>query len=67
MQVRGLIDTDYSEFLSEQLKDPELAAEYLSAASEGSTDEFVLALRTVAEAYGGVDLQECFSYRLVCD
>lgn len=46
---------DYEEFLFEQLQDPEMAAEYLSAAiEEGSTDEFLLALRDVAEAHGGV-------------
>ena len=45
---------DYEEFLFEQLQDPEMAAEYLSAAiEEGSTDEFLLALRDVAEAHGG--------------
>lgn len=46
---------DYNEFLFEQLQDPEVAAEYLSAAiEEGSTHEFLLALRNVAEAHGGV-------------
>lgn len=46
---------DYTEFLTEQLQDPDMAAEYLSAAIEdGSTEEFLLALRDVAEAHGGV-------------
>ncbi|MEL6355209.1 MAG: transcriptional regulator [Cyanobacteria bacterium J06627_28] len=46
---------DYSELLFEQLTDPEIAAEYLSAAIEGgSANEFLLALRNVAEAHGGV-------------
>ncbi len=46
---------NYSEFLFEQLQDPEIAAEYLSAAiEEKSTDEFLLALRNVAEAHGGI-------------
>lgn len=46
---------DYKAFLLEQLQDPEMAAEYLSAAiEEGSADEFLLALRDVAEAHGGV-------------
>lgn len=46
---------NYSDFLFEQLQDPEIAAEYLSAAiQDGSTDEFLLALRNVAEAHGGV-------------
>jgi len=48
---------DYSEFLSQQLQDSEMAAEYLSAAiEEGSVDEFLLALRDVAEAHGGVSV-----------
>ncbi len=46
---------DYNELLFEQLQDPEIAAEYLSAAiEEGSTNEFLLALRNVAEAHGGI-------------
>lgn len=46
---------DYNELLFEQLQEPEVAAEYLSAAiKEGSTHEFLLALRNVAEAHGGV-------------
>ncbi|MEO1388833.1 MAG: transcriptional regulator [Cyanobacteria bacterium J06634_6] len=46
---------DYNEFLFEQLQDPDLAANYLSVAIEGgSTNEFLLALRNVAEAHGGV-------------
>ncbi|MEL7068239.1 MAG: transcriptional regulator [Cyanobacteria bacterium J06581_3] len=46
---------DYNEFLFEQLQDPDLAADYLSVAIEGgSTNEFLLALRNVAEAHGGV-------------
>ncbi|MEM9091195.1 MAG: addiction module antidote protein [Cyanobacteria bacterium P01_F01_bin.53] len=45
----------YNELLFEQLQDPEIAAEYLSAAiEEGSTNEFLLALRNVAEAHGGI-------------
>ena len=46
---------DYDEFVIEKLQDLELAAEYLSAALEGgSIDEFLLALRKVAEAHGGI-------------
>ena len=46
---------DYNEFLFEQLQAPDLAADYLSVAIEGgSTHEFLLALRNVAEAHGGV-------------
>jgi len=45
----------YDEFLREELRDPEVAAEYLSAAlEEGSLDQFLLALRNVADAHGGV-------------
>ena len=45
----------YEEVLINELKDPELAAEYLSAALEdGSIEAFLLALRSVAEAHGGV-------------
>ncbi len=45
----------YDEFLKRELQDPEMAAEYLSAAiEEGSMAQFLLALRTVAEAHGGV-------------
>jgi probable addiction module antidote protein len=45
----------YEAFLQEELRDPELAAAYLSAAlTEGSTEEFLLALRSVADAHGGV-------------
>ena len=46
---------DYSKLLFEQLTDPEIAAEYLSTAIEGGEiNEFLLALRNVAEAHGGV-------------
>ncbi len=45
----------YEAFLQEQLRDPELAAAYLTVAlTEGSTEEFLLALRSVADARGGV-------------
>ena len=46
---------DYSKLLFEQLTDPEIAAEYLSTAIEGGEiNEFLLAIRNVAEAHGGV-------------
>lgn len=46
---------NYDAFLLEELRDPELAAEYLTAAiEEGSTELFLIALRNVAEAHGGV-------------
>ena len=45
----------YDAFLLEELRDPELAAEYLTAAIEdGSTELFLIALRNVDEANGGV-------------
>ncbi len=45
----------YDAFLQEELRDPELAAAYLSAAmEEGSTEQLLLALRAVAEANGGI-------------
>ena len=46
---------DYDTFLLEELRDPETAAAYLSAAIEdGEVDEFLIALRNVAEAHGGL-------------
>lgn len=45
----------YDSFLMEELRDPELAAEYLSAAAEdGSVEQLLIALRTVAESHGGM-------------
>jgi probable addiction module antidote protein len=45
----------YDAFLQQELRDPELAAAYLSAAIEDdSTEQFLIALRAVAEAHGGV-------------
>ena len=46
---------DYNKFLREELQDPEVAAEYLSAALEdGSIDQFLLALKNVADSHGGI-------------
>jgi len=46
---------NYDDFLSDTLRDPEIAAEYLSAAiAEGSIDEFLLALKSVADSHGGI-------------
>jgi probable addiction module antidote protein len=46
---------NYDEFLKQELTDTSLAAEYLSSAiKDGSIDEFLLALRNVAEAHGGI-------------
>ena len=45
----------YDELLHEQLQDPEEAAEYLTACLEESEEVFLLGLRHVAKALGGVD------------
>ncbi len=47
--------TDYQKDLIESLKDPAEAAAYLNAAlEEGDREVFLLALRNVAEANGGM-------------
>jgi probable addiction module antidote protein len=47
--------TTYQEDLIEALKDPREAAAYLNAAmEEGARELFLLALRNVAEAHGGM-------------
>jgi probable addiction module antidote protein len=47
--------TEYQRDLIEALKDPVEAAEYLNAAiEEGDKETFLLALRNVAEAHGGM-------------
>ncbi len=44
---------DYDNFLNKELKDTEIAAEYLNAALEGgSIPELLIALRNVAQAHG---------------
>ncbi|NJN22166.1 MAG: putative addiction module antidote protein [Leptolyngbya sp. RL_3_1] len=46
---------NYDDFLWEELQDAEVAAEYLSASIDhGSMDEFLVALRNVANAHGGI-------------
>lgn len=45
---------DYQEHLLERLSDPEYAAGYLSACAEEGQDVFLLGLRNVAEALGGM-------------
>lgn len=50
-----VLSKSYDAFLKSELRDPELAAAYLSAAAEdGSIEQIMLALRTVAEAQGGL-------------
>ena len=45
----------YKEQLLDSLKDPQAAAEYLTAClDDGDVDVFLLALRDVAEAQGGI-------------
>ena len=46
---------NYDDFLKKELQDAEVAAEYLTAALEGgSLEEFLVALRNVAQARGGL-------------
>ena len=46
---------DYKESLFEDLRDPEFAVAYLNAAlEEGAQEVFLLHLRDVADAWGGV-------------
>jgi len=50
-----LLAEDQSDWLTEQLRDPELCVAYLNAAlAEGDQAAFMLALRNVAKARGGV-------------
>lgn len=52
---RNLSAEDQGEWLTEQLRDPELCIAYLNAAlAEGDQAAFMLALRNVAKARGGV-------------
>ncbi|MDO8544638.1 MAG: hypothetical protein Q7S40_29705 [Opitutaceae bacterium] len=44
----------YKKILKAQLQDPERAAEYLTACYEDSPEVFLLGLRDVVEARGGV-------------
>lgn len=49
--------TNYQEDLIEVLKDPREAAEYLNAAiDDGDKEVFLLAMRNVAEAHGGMSV-----------
>lgn len=66
---------NYDDFLQSELQDSELAAEYLSASLEdGSLDEFLIALRNVANAHGGLgvlaeitDLNRQSMYKMLSD
>lgn len=48
------LTSDYKEDLFERLRDPDYAAGYLSECAAEGQDEFLLGLRNVAEALGGV-------------
>lgn len=54
-RARNLPAEDQGEWLAQQLRDPELCVAYLNAAlAEGDQAAFMLALRNVAKARGGV-------------
>ncbi|HZF00630.1 MAG TPA: transcriptional regulator [Methylomirabilota bacterium] len=44
----------YKKILNDKLKDPEVAAEYLTASFEEGPEVFLVALRDVVEVQGGV-------------
>lgn len=46
--------TNYKTILRKKLHDPEIAAEYLTACHEDGPDVFLLGLRDVVEARGGI-------------
>ncbi len=48
------LTSDYKAELLERLSDPDYAAGYLSACAAEGKDEFLLGLRNVADALGGV-------------
>ena len=54
----------FRDYLTEKLEDPAQAAIYLTVAldeyeADGNRDAFLLALRTVVEAYGGISELAC--------
>jgi probable addiction module antidote protein len=46
--------SDYKEFLLKRLKDPKMAAGYLTASLAEGEEVFLLAVKDVAEAQGGI-------------
>jgi probable addiction module antidote protein len=46
--------SDYKEFLLKRLRNPKAAAGYLTASLEEGEQTFLLAVKDVAEAYGGM-------------
>ena len=54
-KARKFKTRNFDTFLKKELKDPELAAEYLSAAvQDGQLQGFLIALKNIAEAHGGI-------------
>ena len=54
-KVRHVKTRSYVAFLRKELRDSEFAAEYLSAAvKDASLEGFLIALKNVAEAHGGI-------------
>ena len=53
-KIKKRTSSDFKEFLFVRLQEPELAAGYLTAAFEEGAAAFLLAVRDVAEARGGV-------------
>jgi DNA-binding phage protein len=50
--IKPVLTKSYDTFLTEELRDPELAAEYLSAAVEdGSVEQLLIALRDCRSAW----------------
>ena len=65
---------DWDDYLGETLADPEKAADYLTACLEEGADVFLLAIRDVAKAQGGMsklsddtDLAREALYRMFSD
>ncbi len=56
-RIRRIKSRNYDAFLRKKLKNPNVAAEYLSTAiQDGSTEVFLSALKNVAEAHGGIGI-----------
>lgn len=54
-KIRHVRTRSYDVFLRKELRDSEFAAEYLTAAvQDASLEGFLIALKNVAEAHGGV-------------
>lgn len=53
-QAKKQRTSDYRDFLSRRLQDPEQAAGYLTASLAEGEEAFLLAIKDVAEARGGI-------------